>query len=63
MSVEDVAMGGNSTSDRSAAPPIETDIRRTDMRARGEPALWILGGALAQGFGEIHGVRLPGCEP
>lgn len=55
MSVEDVAMGGNSTSDRSAAPPIETDIRRTDMRARGEPALWILGGALALGIAMIVG--------
>jgi len=30
-------------------------IRRTDMRARGEPALWVLGGALALGIAMIAG--------
>jgi phosphate transport system permease protein len=30
-------------------------IRRTDMRARGEPALWVLGGALALGIAMILG--------
>src|SRR5262245_15475011 len=30
-------------------------VRRTDMRARGEPALWVLGGALALGITMIVG--------
>jgi len=30
-------------------------IRRTDLRARGEPAMWILGGALALGIAMIVG--------
>ncbi len=30
-------------------------IRRTDLRARGEPALWVLGGALALGIAMIVG--------
>jgi phosphate transport system permease protein len=33
-----------------AVPMSKSTVRRTDMRARGEPALWSLGGALAIGI-------------
>jgi phosphate transport system permease protein len=38
-----------------AAPMSRSTRRRTDMRARGEPALWSLGGALAIGITMILG--------
>jgi len=38
-----------------AAPMSRSTARRTDMRARGEPALWSLGGALAIGITMILG--------
>lgn len=56
MSAEDaiVDMGGE-TMDPSAAATQKSVVRRTDMRARGEPALWVLGGALALGIAMIVG--------
>jgi len=38
-----------------AVPMSQASIRHTDMRARGEPALWALGGALALGIVMIMG--------
>lgn len=48
-------MGAITTQDRSPVVKADAEIRRTDMRARGEPALWILGGALALGIAMIVG--------
>ncbi len=54
MSVEDAAM--NMTTPVADTPQAAgAAIRRTDMRARGEPALWVLGGALALGIAMIVG--------
>jgi phosphate transport system permease protein len=43
-----------SQSGATAAAP-RAVVRRTDLRARGEPALWVLGGALALGISMILG--------
>lgn len=48
-------MGVIPTQERTVKAPVDTGIRRTDMRARGEPALWVLGGALALGIAMIVG--------
>jgi phosphate transport system permease protein len=44
-----------SRGDVNAPVAAATVTRRTDMRARGEPALWVLGGALALGIAMIVG--------
>ncbi|MEQ9449166.1 MAG: phosphate ABC transporter, permease protein PstA, partial [Rhodospirillaceae bacterium] len=43
------------TSPEASASPNAARVRRTDLRARGEPALWSLGGALAVGVLMIIG--------
>lgn len=43
------------TQENQAPVAASAAIRRTDMRARGEPALWVLGGALALGIAMIAG--------
>lgn len=50
--ITDNTQGGAATS-RPEAP-----VRRTDLRSRGEPALWVLGGALALGIAMIIGFLL-----
>ncbi|MGE4062025.1 MAG: phosphate ABC transporter permease PstA [Rhodospirillaceae bacterium] len=58
MSIEDATMGviTQLSPDRVKAPDAaDATPRRTDMRARGEPALWVLGGALALGIAMIVG--------
>lgn len=47
-----------STQSQTGASATAASIRRTDLRSRGEPALWVLGGALALGIAMIIGFLL-----